>query len=346
MVPGDINTRTGGYRYDKAIIQSLQQQGWTVELISLDGHYPFPDETDRQLAHSQLESIPDDSTVVFDGLAYSVLPDQLKTHQQRLRFIALIHHPLAMETGISTASAALLTDLETRALACATHVITTSQSTADSLHHFAVPTNKLSVVCPGTDPAPVATGSSSAGLDMLCVATLTPRKGHAVLIEALAQLKDERWHLYLVGSPDRDSITFEQLKAQCEAFSMESRVTFLGELDEQQLAIRFEQSDLFVLASFHEGYGMVLDEAIAYGLPVVATAGGALSDTLPVEAGLLSPPGDVHALAGNLRRVMQDKQLMKELRQGALHARKSIRSWRTAAQEFETAIMKSHYLNV
>lgn len=341
VIPGDINTRTGGYRYDKNIIDHLTLSGWSINLISLNGEYPFPDELAKQAAADELSTIPDESLVVVDGLAFSVLPEQMSEQQHRLNLVALVHHPLALETGIDIDTAHKLQALETRALACASHVVTTSPNTAGSLSEYAVSDNKISVVCPGTAQAAIATGSQTSTLNLLCVATLTARKGHGVLLDALQQLINYDWHLHCAGSCERDSDTYLALQQQCKKLGLDARVSFLGELEDEQLSALFHQADLFVLASFHEGYGMVLDEAVACGLPIVATAGGAIADTVPEGAGLLVPPGNSNELAGALRSIMADEALRNTLQQGAINARQSLRSWTTAAQEFENVLIKA-----
>ena len=207
MIPGDITTRTGGYAYDRRIIDGLRQLGMQVELVSLDGDFPFPDEAQLVKAERRLAELPDGALTVIDGLAYGVMPTQLAMHAERLHLVALVHHPLALETGISSSVAASLQSAEREALRHAQRVITTSECTAASLTDYAVPAARIATVQPGTDAAPVAAGSHSDTLQILCVATLTQRKGHAVLLEALAQLASRDWHLCCAGSARRDAVT-------------------------------------------------------------------------------------------------------------------------------------------
>lgn len=340
VVPGDIHTRTGGYRYDKRIIAGLQARGWTIHLVSLPGHYPFTDAKTKACAAECLARLPDGYPVVVDGLAYSVLAEQLQTHSKRLRFIALIHHPLSVETGLEPGQAALFHDLETQALALASQVITTSPSTAHSLKHFGIAEGTAAVVCPGTDAAPVAEGEFVNGqCTMLCVATLTKRKGHSVLLDALKQLEDLPWSLVCAGSKERDRETAEALARQSVALGLTNRVVFTGELDDEALAARYRDANLFVLCSYHEGYGMVLDEAIAYGLPVIATRGGAIADTLPADASILVKAGNSVELAAAIRQFITDQSLRTRLRSNALIARHCLRTWDQAANEFESALL-------
>lgn len=338
VIPGDIEARTGGYRYDKRIMHELSELGWAVHLVSLDGDYPFPSTEQLLDASAELSRITDGNLVVIDGLAFSVMPDVIKAHKHRLSIVALIHHPLALETGLTADQQAHLENTETLALAQVNRVITTSKNTAESLADYNVMADQITAVLPGTDRGKLATGSQSDSLNLLCVATLTPRKGHAVLLDALAPLLKYPWHLRCAGSVDRDADTHSRLCDQIIRHEMSSRVSLIGELDDHQLSEAYEQADIFVLASFHEGYGMVLDEAIAHGLPIVCTNAGAMKDTVPAGSAVLVPPNDSQALSEALRSVLSDTALRQKLTQQATHARLQLRSWKQAATHFSNAL--------
>ena len=338
IVPGDINARTGGYRYDKRIIDELRDQGWTVTLLSLEGDYPFPTPQQLEAAKQLLESIEDNTDVVIDGLAYSVMPEQLAQHSSRLKLIALIHHPLALETDLTRKQSSALKKLETSALSLSHHVITTSESTAAALADYQVPAHKVSAVPPGVDAARIATGSEDSVPNLLCVATLTARKGHGILLDALKQLENKPWHLYCAGSLQRDMKTVDRLSQQREVLDLTQRVSFVGELDDAALDNYYQQADLFLLPSFHEGYGMVLDEAISHGLPIIASDAGAIADTVPTGAGVLVQPGNANALSSAIRQFLDDEQQRKQMRDCALQARESQRSWRQAGVDFAQVV--------
>ena len=360
VYPGDLETRTGGYRYDKRIMAEIQNPGiedsagsaktgeteyanyaaWQVRLISLPGNYPFPDAEHIRAADAQLASIAEGSLVVIDGLAYGVLPEIIARHAMRLKLVALVHHPLALETGLSQAQSAHLKALETQALKHARHIVTTSKLTRNSLADYDAAAEKVTAVLPGTDLYDVAAGSDSETVHLLCVATLTPRKGHAILLNALAELRHLDWHLSCAGAIDRDQDTYADLVAQRKLLNLNDRVSFIGELGDTDLEHSYHRADLFVLASYHEGYGMVLSEAIARALPIVCTSGGAMADTVPEGAGLLVAVGDTQALTGALSRFMEDKHLQSDMRSAALMARENLRGWPQAASEF-AALMKT-----
>ena len=345
VYPGDLNTRTGGYRYDKRLIEELRvindsrvtaerTAPWEIELISLDGDFPFPNKLQLETAALKFAAFEDNALVVVDGLAYSVMPEIIASQAHRLRLIALIHHPLALETGLDDAQIKLLRHQETQALQHARHVVTTSVLTANSLINYGVVKQRVSAVLPGTDSAPLAKGSGSDVVNLLCVATITPRKAHDVLLDALASIKALPWHLYCAGSTERDNHTYESTMLRCRRHALQQRVTFCGELDDSALEQSYNMADVFVLASYHEGYGMVLSEAIARGLPIVCSDAGAMPQTVPKGAGLLVPPGNVQALADALQVVITDLPRRNELKTAACEARMRIRSWKQAAEEF------------
>lgn len=338
LIPGDPDTRTGGYLYDRRIMAGLVALGWRVELHRLSAAFPMPDPAALDQADAVLAALPDQALAVIDGLALGAMPTVAARHRSRLRLVTLVHHPLALETGLTEAERRQLYASEREALRQVRGVIVTSPSTARVLADYDISPEQCAVVVPGTDPAPLAAGSGSAELVLLCVASLTPRKGHALLLRALAQLKDHPWRLRCAGSADLDPVTAAGLSVLAETLGLSERLEFLGELDESALADEYQRADLFVLASYHEGYGMALAEALAHGLPMISTTAGAIPDTVPTDAGLLVPPGDDAALAEALARVMTDAELRQRLALGARAARGTLPDWPTTCAAFAAAL--------
>jgi len=186
VVPGSIDTRTGGYGYDREIVAGLQRRGWTVEVHEIPGTFPFPSAGARTTAAAMLASIPAGARVIVDGLALGALPDEASREAARLRLVALVHHPLADETGLTPDARASLEASERRALQATRHVVVTSPLTARALDRFGVPPPSITVIEPGTDPAPQARGSNGGVVELLCVATVVPQ----LLIPMAADLAD------------------------------------------------------------------------------------------------------------------------------------------------------------
>ena len=338
LIPGDPDTRTGGYLYDCRIMTGLAALGWRVELHRLSSAFPLPDAAALSEADAVLAALPEQALVVIDGLALGALPTVAAKHRNRLRLVALVHHPLALETGLTGALRAQLYASEREALRQVRGVLVTSPSTARALADYDIAPEQCAVVLPGTDPASLATGSGNVKWTLLCVASLTRRKGHAVLFQALARLTHHTWRLRCAGSASLDPATAAELSTLTEQLGLSARIDFLGQLDQAALAHEYHEADFFVLPSYHEGYGMALAEALAHGLPVISTTAGAIPDTVPTNAGLLVSPGDPAALAEALARVLTDPALRQRLAAGARDARQNLPDWPTTCARFATAL--------
>ena len=342
-IPGDLATSTGGYIYDRRIIEGLQELGWQVQVLGLGEGFPYPDHATRQLACERLLALDLDVPLVIDGLAFGVLPEVAARLQQRHPLMALVHHPLAFETGLSAEQSSGFKDSERRALAHATRVIVTSPATAnDVTTHFSVLPELIDSILPGTDRVARAVGTTGKEpLQLLSVGSVVKRKGFDVLLASLANLTALPWQLTIAGDLTRDSEAVSQLHHDLERFQLSSRVQVLGAVDAEQLEACYAYADIFVLASRFEGYGMAYAEALAHGLPVIGTNAGAIPHTVPNTAGLLAEPGDVESLTLALSRLLQDTELRQRLSQGAYLAAEQQPSWAESASLFASVIQRA-----
>jgi glycosyltransferase involved in cell wall biosynthesis len=337
-VPGDLNTPTGGYTYDRRIVGELEALGWQVEVLDIGDGFPRPTPEVRTIAGAQLMGLPTGQPLVIDGLAYGTMPEEAKSLRERCSMVALVHHPLALETGLDNAEAAALRKSERAALACARHVIATSAATARLLiADYGVPAKGLTVVQPGTDRATVHEPRRGT-LTLLTVGAIVPRKGYDVLVGALAQLKDHPWRLVIVGDNTRSPETAARLDEDIARYGLSDRIEIAGPVPEEDLAEFYAEADLFVLPSRFEGYGMAYTEAVAHGVPVIGTNAGAIPDTVPPGAGILIPPDDVEALAATLRRLIDNESDREQLAAGARTASTSFPTWRESAVLFASVL--------
>lgn len=341
IVAGDPAQLTGSHVYDARMAAALRAQGWQVDVIGLEGRFPEPDATATQALEVALSAQPDGASVIIDGMAMGGLPDVIAKHAARLDLTALVHHPLADETGLDEAQRTRFRISETRALAAARRVIATSPFTSHRLAEYDVPAERVRVVEPGVEPAPLANAvahPADGRQRLLCVATLTPRKGHDVLVDALAQLTEFDWQCDCIGGLTHDPRHAEAIATRIRDKGLEDRIRLVGERPQDRLGESYDQTDLFVLPSHYEGYGMVITEAVSRGLPVITTTGGALAYTLPRGAGIGVTPGDTQALVAALREWFTDPELRQRLRQGASDARSALRSWDEVGQAFAKAL--------
>ena len=341
-IPGKLDTPTGGYIYDRRVIDGLRALAWHIDVVSLGEGFPEPSESTRQRALDLLASLPHPCPVILDGLAYGVLPETRKHLHPANAIIALVHHPLALETGVDPARACLLQASETLALSCAAEVIVTSPSTGRELtEHYGVNPANLTVICPGTDRAKQDTKRRpSAGVKLLSVGAIVPRKGFISLVRALAPLAHLDWTLDIVGDPTRSVETSRELTQAIEQAGLTHRIHLLGTRSKSELEQLYAMSDIFVLSSEHEGYGMAYAEAIAHGLPIIGTRAGAIPETVPPEAGWLVEPGNLAELSHALGSLISDTTLRDQLAHGARQVAARLPTWTDAAKQFEMVLSR------
>ncbi len=341
-VPGDLATPTGGYAYDRRMIAELGDLGWQIDLLDLGDGFPSPSDATRAAARTQLLAVPPGRAIVVDGLALGVLPEIASELAGRNPLLALVHHPLALESGLTTERAESLRRSERAALASVRGVIVTSAATARLVvSDYGVAAERVIVARPGSDCGPPAqTGSDfrDGAIQLLSVGAVVPRKGFDVLIAALATLTDLPWRLTIAGDLTRDRNSAARLEADIARHRLQDRIVTLGAVSPERLAALYAEADAFVLASHFEGYGMAYAEALAHGLPVIGSDAGAIPDTVPPDAGLLVPPGDVTAFARALRSVIGDPDLRQRLAQGARAAALQLPTWRQSAEIFSCAL--------
>lgn len=325
-IPGDINQPTGGYGYARAVIAAAPALGARFDVIRLPDGFPFPDEKGLAETERLLAGAPHDQPILFDGLAYGALPTDFLSRLDR-RWIALCHHPLALETGLDAATAEHLRRNEIAALAKARAVVVTSVATSDLVvKEFGVPRERLTVAPPGVTRRVRARRAGNPPL-LLAVGSLVPRKGYDLLIPALALIKARRWRCLIVGALDRDPSITESIRANVIAAGLSDRIELAGALVEADLDRAYAEADIFVHPAYFEGYGMAVADALAAGLPVVGAAAAATAALVPDSAGLLFPVGDAGALAAALSSLLDDPARAAALGDGAWIAGRSLPDW-------------------
>ncbi|HET9716028.1 MAG TPA: glycosyltransferase family 4 protein [Pseudolabrys sp.] len=338
-VPGDLATPTGGYAFDRRIIAELEKLQWTIEVIDLGSDFPWPAKATREHAAARLAMTPEGSTVMIDGLALGTLPEAARRLRPNHTLVALVHHPLAMETGINASQADILRASERSALAAARHVIVTGKTTADQLiAEYNVPADKITIVLPGTDTTGFSAGSRDGIVRILSVGAIVPRKGFDVLITALGAIRELPWRIVIAGDRTRHPETAARLDDQIARLELGERVILEGAVASSRLQQLYLDSDLFALASRYEGYGMAYGEAVAHGLPVIGTRVGAAADLVPPGAGILVSPEDPVSFAQALRRLIENPNERSRAAAAARAAAEKLPKWEEAARILAVAL--------
>lgn len=343
VVPAGIDdpaAPSGGNVYDRRICAGLVAAGRTVHEHAVPGDWPDAAPAARDRLDAELGAVPDGADVLLDGLVICGAPEVLARHAGRVRALVLVHLPLGDERGLGAAVAEDRRDRERAALHLAAAVVTTGPWTARRVvEQHGVDPGRVHVVPPGVDPAP-ETAAREPGTRLLAVGALSPTKGHDLLVEALARCADLAWTLRLAGPDGRDPAHAAAVRAAVARHGLGPRLRLDGPLTRPDLDAAYADADLLVLPSRTESYGMVVTEALARAVPVLATAVGGVPDTLGCAGvpGLLVGPGDADALAGGLRTWLTVPQVRAVARSAARRRRTELDGWPTAVGRLERVL--------
>jgi len=328
VVAGRLSMLTGGQLFNRHIIEGLRRSGRPVRVV----------ETADPDAVRQVEALPAGTATVIDEEALPGLAESIPALAGHLRLIAFVHHPISEEYGSPAAELRRLAAIERRLLPRFRGVLCPSRRTAAGVAALGVSADRIAVTPPGTEkPATLPPPRSGPVRRLLYVANLIPRKGHAVLIEALAPLRDLPWQLDCIGALDRDPATADRVRRRVDEHGLGERIRLSGAKPPVEVALAYAAADAFVSSSLHEGYGMAWAEAMAWGLPQVTTTAGAVAEVVPPEAGILVPPGNIEALSTALHRLLTDRRLAASLAMGARAAAQRLPDWPEAVREWATA---------
>jgi glycosyltransferase involved in cell wall biosynthesis len=318
----DVERVSGGNVYDQRIRDGLRADGWDVRMILVaDGG--------RAFTAAALAQLPDGALVLIDGLLANHHEDALVTEGTRLRMVVLGHMV-----------AADLTRSERSGYRVARRVIATSNWTrAELVAQDAADRNRIVVAHPGTDPAPTTSASESGGR-LLCVGTVAQHKGQDLLVSALADCAEvECWTCAIVGSLRAAPDFVAALRAAVVSAGLTDRVEFTGVLAGRDLEEAYGHADLVVMPSRSESYGMAIAEALARGIPVLASGVGGIPEAIAQSAAaMIVPPEDPWALAVVLRQWWASPTRREELKSAAVGARDAVRVWSTTTAVVASAL--------
>ncbi|MGH3423341.1 MAG: glycosyltransferase family 4 protein [Nocardioidaceae bacterium] len=316
---------SGGNVYDRRVCGGLVTLGWSTHEHPVQGEWPRPGTAAREGLAGVLDGLPGGALVLLDGLVASAAPEVVLAHAVRLRLVVLVHTPLGVEAPERQSS-------ERAMLSVLAAVVTTSRWTRQwLLDHYDLPAAGVHVAQPGTDAAGLAPGAASGGR-LLCVAAVTPAKGYDVLLTALTALQDLPWRCVCIGSLSVDPAFADRTRIRAREGGIAQRVRFAGPKTGAELEAEYAAADVLVLASRTETFGMVVTEALARGIPVVATNTGGVPEAIGRTTdggvpGLLVPRDSPAHLEATLRRWLGDPGLRESLRAAARTRRAALPDW-------------------
>ncbi|MFB6955815.1 glycosyltransferase family 4 protein [Streptomyces sp. NPDC056309] len=340
VLPGDVDdpaTPSGGNAYDRRVSLDLPGFGWQVRAHPVDGSWPRPDARARDELARALRELPDGAVVLLDGLVACGVPETVVPEAERLRLAVLVHLPLGDETGLDPAVAAELDARERQVLRAVSAVVATSDWAVRRLvsHHGLAP-DRVHAATPGADIAPLAPGTDGVSR-LLCVASVTPRKGQHRLVQALAAVTDLPWSCTCVGALTQDPAYVDRLRGLIAEYGLQDRFHLVGPRAGAELDASYAAADLMVLASYAETYGMAVTEALARGVPVLATDVGGVGEAVGLAPdggvpGILVPPEDPAALAAELRGWFGEADVRRRLKSAARGRRAALDGWANTAR--------------
>lgn len=332
FVPAALPSNSGALAYDRRMAEGLRALGHGVDVVELAGRFPDPDQAAFDAAHAAWGRLAADSLPLIDGLALPAFAGLAAALGPR-RAVALIHYPASLEPFAPQETRRRLHAIEAPLFQASPRLVVTSEQAVDQLATgFGLDRDRIAVIAPGVgEPPRSRSGSSGSACAILAVGPLIPRKGHDVLLRGLSRLLDLDWRLTIAGAPDLDAAHARHLHELAEDLHVAQRVRFAGVLEAEAMETLWQGADLFALASWLEGYGMALAEALRRGLPVAVTATGAAPALVEPGAGVVCMPGDVEQLSKAVRRLIFDRTLRRDMADVAWQSARALPAWHDQA---------------
>jgi glycosyltransferase involved in cell wall biosynthesis len=344
LIYGSLDIVTGGFLYDRLLVEYLKSRGDRVEVISL----PWP-----AYGRGLLDNFSLGLRRRLKGLECDVLLQDALIHpsffrlNRRLRrrlqrpIIALVYHLRANE-ALPPWRQRLYRWVEGKYLKTVDGFVCISRAVKADVEKMGGNNRPLMVAHPGGDRLPgavsleqIAARALAPGpLEIVFIANLIPRKELHTLLQALAILPRAGWRLKVAGSLDMDAPYVEEIRRRMEQAGLTAQVDLAGTLDRSDLAALLTRSHVLAVPSSYEAFGIVYLEGMGFGLPAIAsTAGGAGEIINHGRDGFLVTPGDAAALAGHLERLLLDRGLLLQM---SLAARANFEARPTWAESLGT----------
>jgi glycosyltransferase involved in cell wall biosynthesis len=342
IIPGNIHSLTGGYLYDMKMIRGLEEQGYDVPIIGIDEPLTCLAAIEGY-CRSQFIKLPPGTCVVIDSLVLGLLHKLVREFSDRLNIVGLIHLPVTYNI---LSYKMKLADYEINAMMDASSLIVTGRFMVQLLGDAGIPSEKITIVEPGTERYPRKRTYKKLPTELLCISNYSAIKAQHVLVQALEKIRHMDWSLNLYGNMQRDERYVASLRSYILRKNLEGRILLHDTIPHDQISAAFLQSDLFILPSLFESFGMVLAESLAHGIPVVTTVAGNIPYTVPPAMGVFTERGNADHLAYALNELMLDEEKYASLYRAASDYHKQARSWETAISDFESIIRYQVYTSL
>ena len=324
IIYGDLETLTGGYMYDRRLVDYLRSQGDRVEVISLAwrnyGRH-LTDNLSRHLLRRLQEAKFD--VLIQDELNHPSLFLVNLWLKYRIQYpiVTLVHllrrsesHPAWLKRVYGAVERKYLTAVDGAIFNC-----NTTRAAVKQLIGRDIPGV---VAYPGRDhlhyefsSEEIAQRARRPGpMRVIFLANVVPGKGLDTLIEALSKMPHDSWRLMVVGSLTMAPSYSQSIRNQIDRAGLADHVEMMGAVPNDEIPGYLIRNHVLVVPSRYEALGIVYLEAMGFGLPVIATAAGGAHEIISHgEVGFLTPPGDANMLAQYLRQINQDRERLIEM---------------------------------
>ena len=350
LIYGDLDTISGGYLYDRKLVQYLHSQGDEVEIISLPwrnyGSH-LADNFSRKLLR-QLQEL-NVAVLLQDELNHPSLFLLNRRLRNKVSYpiISIVHHLRGSEYHPAWIKS-IYRAVERRYLTSVNGFIFNSRTTREVVEKVVDVDAPAVVAVPGGDQLSphvsrkdVASRLDKNGpLRILFLGNVIRRKGLHTLIEALLQLPEDSWRLSVIGNLIVEGAYVKQIRRMISKNELDKHIKFSGALRDEALSIRMKQCDVLVVPSYYEGYGISYIEAMGFGMPAIGSTGGAAHEIITDgENGYLIAPGDVGTLTARLLGLDADRQHLTHLSLAALKHYQSHPTWEDTGKRIRNFLL-------
>jgi glycosyltransferase involved in cell wall biosynthesis len=318
----------------------LSEKGHQVRIHNLRNDFPFPDNLSLRECKEILDHITPGDPILIDSLAAGPLLPVLAPLYDKHPFVALIHLPLSHNLDIPLSQREILAQQEKSVMSLSAGLVVTSKYTGELIADWGIDSHVIHVILPGVEAEEQKNSYPTLPRNLLCVANYLENKGQLLLIKALAEMKMFNWVMNFYGHQDIDKRYVSELLSQIRHHGLANRIFIHGPISGSALTQAYLHSDLFILPSYFETYGMVLTEALAHGIPVIASTGGGIPYTVPPSMGILFKPGDIRELQLIAKAILENTWLYGKLWNEAANYHKQVNTWTQSVEEFEKLLQK------
>ncbi len=340
LQPGEIDSVSGGYIYNKNIIEGIRSQSFDLELCIPGTDFPFPSKKSIEKCKAFFNDTERSSIIVIDSLILGTIPDLIEEFSAEHTIVGMIHLPLCISPSFNIETKKRFKQSEIKSFNHSKLLIVTSEFLKSEIMKMGVDEDKIHVISPGINSEIINKSYPDKPNNLLCVSKITSSKGQLDLIKALENIRHLEWNLTFCGGFDEQDNYYKNIRQRISISGMENRIVFTGEISHVEIEKYYKQADLLILTSYFETYSMVLQEAMAFKLPIISTKTGATTQTSDSQVTRFYQPGNIPQLEKQLYTLLNYSDAYKKLTQGYSNQSVKFLTWKDKAEQFLQVLSK------